>query len=187
MWHDRSPAILAVLGNLAIAAIGWGGLAIGTFIVSHNLYLCTEFMLGLAIANLLTLMYTIGAHQLALQARINNSGIVPTAFITVIHPINIGIYVYDQFGSTYLSKHRLHRLTVLTIFLDRHHSIITTGDRLNYAIATMDLGEITQFFQIPTIKYWRPPSSRVIPATAGSSKKDKFLTMTSGTFVNKSK
>ncbi len=104
MWHDRSPVILAVLINLAIAAICWGGLAIGTFIVSHNLDLCIKFMFGLAIATLLSLIYTIVAQQMVLQAQIKNSGILPLFLLMSLIPLIFGWMFMTSWQSHHLYK-----------------------------------------------------------------------------------
>ncbi len=91
IWHDRSPAVLAVLINLAIAALGWGGLALGTFIVSHNLYLYGQFMQGLAISTLLTLIYTIVVQQMSFQAQIKNSGVMALFFLVSFVTLLLGL------------------------------------------------------------------------------------------------
>ena len=46
IWDDRSPALLAMAINLAIAASMWGVLAIGALILSPNINLFGKFYHG---------------------------------------------------------------------------------------------------------------------------------------------
>lgn len=87
IWHDRSPSVLAMAINLAIPAIGWGLCAIA-FI--HDLELLIKFISGIAIASILTLIYTVAINFTCLRSPLKGAGVAAPIFLMSFFPIMFG-------------------------------------------------------------------------------------------------
>lgn len=91
IWHDRSPAILSMLINLSLSAIVWGISAIGLFVFFPNINLLGQFIIGIAIASIVTLIYVLLIHLLCLRSNLqNNNGVVPLMFLMSFLPCLCG-------------------------------------------------------------------------------------------------
>jgi hypothetical protein len=91
IWDDRSPAVLAMAINLAVATLIWTTLAICALILSPDIDLFGKFVMGAIVATLLTLIYTVTTHLRSLRSRPNANHAVIVIFLTSLLPIIFGL------------------------------------------------------------------------------------------------
>jgi hypothetical protein len=87
IWHDRSPSVLAMAINLAISAIVWG-LCVIAFV--HDLELLIKFISGIALASILTLIYTVAINFTCLRSPLKGAGVAAPIFLMSFSPIMFG-------------------------------------------------------------------------------------------------
>jgi hypothetical protein len=88
IWHDRSPILVAMAINLAIAAVIWG-LCFGIFVADRQLVfkcLCVILMTGI-----LTLIQTVIITSISLRLRVKNLGVIPLIILMSWLPLFSGI------------------------------------------------------------------------------------------------
>ncbi len=100
IWDDRSPTFLAMGINLAIAASIWGVLAIGVLVLSPNVDLFTKFIVGVTIASILTLIYTVAVHLQCLRSQLRNSEVIPVIFLMSLLPLMCGFLLITGWSSS---------------------------------------------------------------------------------------
>ncbi len=101
IWDERSPTLVAMAINVAIVAICWGALALGSFVLAPNLEYLAKFALGITVASIIVLFYTVAVHLLYLRAQLKNSGVIPLIFLMSSLPLVGGMFVLmgSQCGS----------------------------------------------------------------------------------------
>jgi hypothetical protein len=105
IWDDRSPALLAVAINLAMAAIAWVLVAIIASVLSPNPDLFGKFIAGAIMSSIVTLIYTVVVHLQRLRSRLKNSDVIPVIFLISFLPLVCSFFlgvIYKELGSMLL-------------------------------------------------------------------------------------
>jgi hypothetical protein len=104
MWGDRSPALLAVGINLAVAAIAWLVVAIIAFGLSPNIELFGKFIAGEIMASILTLIYSVAVHIQCLRTHLRNSEVIPVIFLMSSFPLVCSFFLIAGGSSLVMYK-----------------------------------------------------------------------------------
>jgi hypothetical protein len=101
IWHDRSPSVVAMVINIAIPAIVWG---LCSIVFVRDLESLLKFICGIAIASILTLIYTVVINFLCLTSRLKGAGIAAAISMMSFFPVTFGTLaaineVYKDLGA----------------------------------------------------------------------------------------
>jgi hypothetical protein len=99
IWHDRSPALVAVGINLAIAAIVWTIVTVIGFSLSPNIDLFGKFIIGVIMSSILTLIYTALVHSQCLRAHRTNSEVIPFILLMSSLPLVCSFFLIAGWSS----------------------------------------------------------------------------------------
>ncbi|MFM2303482.1 MAG: hypothetical protein RLZZ135_891, partial [Cyanobacteriota bacterium] len=101
IWHDRSPSVIAMGINIAIPAIGWG---LCSIVFVRDLESLVKFSCGIAIASILTLIYTVVINFFCLRSPLKGAGIAAAMSMMSFFPVTFGTLaamnaVYKDLGA----------------------------------------------------------------------------------------
>jgi hypothetical protein len=101
IWHDRSPSVVAMAINIAIPAIVWG---LCSIVFVRDLESLLKFICGIAIASILTLIYTVVINFFCLRSPLKGAGIAAIVSMMSFFPVAFGTLaaineVYKDLGA----------------------------------------------------------------------------------------